>query len=176
MYIWIHDKYSSTSFKQRLWQRIVVLIFQIMCVTLLQWSRSCFHVQINRVWLLFRLFLFSLSPVCSLFLFFFILTADSADHALGSIYILSLSPEFYQFGRGISKALDLHTGLRPDKNQKLSRHVPPLKLLMETAEFFSMLVDIMTNNAKYTTNCTNSHPTPTSDPLAKVKLAFCTSS
>ena len=102
-----------------------------------------------------------------------LLTADPAGHALGSIYILSLSPEFYQFGRGISKALDLHTGLRPDKNQKLSRHVPPLKLLMETAEFFSMLVDIMTNNAKYTTNCTL-HPTPTSEPLAKVKLSFCT--
>ena len=41
-------------------------------------------------------------------LFFFILT-DPAGHELGSIYILSLSPEFY-FGKGISKALDLHTG------------------------------------------------------------------
>ena len=28
MYIWIHDKYSSTSFKQRLWQRKIVLIWQ----------------------------------------------------------------------------------------------------------------------------------------------------
>ena len=42
-------------------------------------------------------------------LFSFILTADPADHALGSIYILSLSPEFY-FGKGISRVLDLHTG------------------------------------------------------------------
>ena len=58
------------------------------------------------------------------------------------------------------------------KKHKLSRHVPPLKQL----NFFSMLVDIMTNNTQYTTNCTNLHPTPTSDPLAKVKLAFCTSS
>ena len=41
--------------------------------------------------------------------FFFILNADPAGHALGSIYIWSLSPEFY-FGKGISKALDLHTG------------------------------------------------------------------
>ena len=41
--------------------------------------------------------------------------------------------------------------------------------------FFSVLVDIMTNNIQYTTDCTNLHPTPTSDPL-KVKLAFCTSS
>ena len=31
-------------------------------------------------------------------------------------------------------------------------------------------------HTQYTTNCTNLHPTPTSDPLAKVKLAFCTSS
>ena len=38
----------------------------------------------------------------------FILTADPAGHALGSIYLLSLSPEFY-FGKGILKALDLHT-------------------------------------------------------------------
>ena len=32
---------------------------------------------------------------------FFILTADPAGHALGSIYVLSLSPEFY-FGKGQS--------------------------------------------------------------------------
>ena len=32
-----------------------------------------------------------------------------------------------------------------------------------------MLVDIVTNNTLYTTNCTNLHPTPTSDPRAKVK-------
>ena len=46
----------------------------------------------------------------------------------------------------------------------------------ETAEFFSVLADIMTNNTLCTTNRTNLHPTPTSDPLTKVKLAFCTSS
>ena len=28
MYIWVHDKYSSTSFKQRQWQRKIVLIWQ----------------------------------------------------------------------------------------------------------------------------------------------------
>ena len=32
-------------------------------------------------------------------LFFFILTADPAGHALGSIYILTLSPEFYFWKR-----------------------------------------------------------------------------
>ena len=52
-------------------------------------------------------------------LFFFILTADPAGHALGSIYILSLSPEFY-FGKGISKALDLHTGQAYDQTKTIS--------------------------------------------------------
>ena len=104
-------------------------------------------------------------------LFFFILTADPAGHALGSIYILSLSPEFY-FGKGISKALDLHTGQAYDQIIIIS----PVKTCpsSETAKFFSMLADIMTNNTQYTTNYTNLHLTPTSDPLAKVKLAFCT--
>ena len=37
-------------------------------------------------------------------LFFFILTADPASYALGSIYILSLSPQFY-FGKGFQKLL-----------------------------------------------------------------------
>ena len=101
-------------------------------------------------------------------LFFFILTADPAGHALGSMYILSLSPEFY-FGKGI----DLHTGQAYDQKKTIS--CQDMSLLWNSWNF-SMLVDIMTNNTQYTTNCTNLHPTPTSDPLAKVKLAFCTSS
>ena len=52
-------------------------------------------------------------------LFSFILTADPAGHALGSIYILSLIPEFY-FGKGISKALDLHTGQAYDQIKTIS--------------------------------------------------------
>ena len=76
----------------------------------------------------FRFFVpFSFFSVWSLFfstifpfgLFFFILTADPTGHALGSIYILSLSPEFY-FGKGISKALDLHTGQAYDQKKTLS--------------------------------------------------------
>ena len=77
-------------------------------------------MQINRVRLpatlfsvsLYRFFFCLVSFFNTIFpfgLFFFILTADPAGHALGSIYILSLSPEFY-FGKGISRALDLHTG------------------------------------------------------------------
>ena len=52
-------------------------------------------------------------------LFFFILIADPAGHELGSIYILSISPEFY-FGKGISKALDLHTGQAYDQIKTIS--------------------------------------------------------
>ena len=125
----------------------------------------------------FCLFVPVFFPVWSLFLntifpfgfFFFILTADPAGHALGSIYILSLSPEFY-FGKGISKALDLHTGQAYDQIKTIS--CQDMSLLWNS----SMLVDFMTNNTQYTTNCTNLHTTSTSDPLAKVKLAFCTSS
>ena len=40
----------------------------------------------------------------------------------------------------------------------------------------AMLLNIMTNNTQYTTNCTNVHPTPTSDQLGKAELAFCASS
>ena len=54
-----------------------------------------------------------------LFAIFFILTTDLAGYALGSIYILSLSPEFY-FGKGISKALDLHTGQAYDQIKNIS--------------------------------------------------------
>ena len=106
------------------------LIFQIMCVTVVQWSRSCLNVQINRVRLPATLFSVSLYRFFFLFglffntifpfgLFFFILTADPAGHELGSIYILSLSPEFY-FGKGISKALDLHTGQAYDQIKTIS--------------------------------------------------------
>ena len=83
-------------------------------------------MQINRVPLpatLLSVSLYRFFPLFGLFffytifpfgLFFFILTADPAGHALGSIYILSLSPKFY-FGKGISKALDLHTGQAYDQ-------------------------------------------------------------
>ena len=151
-----------------------------MCVTVVQWSKELlaladkpmlFSVSLYRFFFLFGLSFFN--TIFPFGLFFFILTSDPAGHALGSIYILRLSPEFY-FRKGISKALDLHTGQAYDQIKAIS----PVKTCpsSETAKFFSMLVDIMTNNTQYTTNCTNLHPTPTSDPLAKVKLAFCTSS
>ena len=95
---------------------------KLKCITVVQWSRSCLNVQINRVRLPSTLFSVSLYRFWSPFfntiflfgLFFFILTADPAGHELGSIYILSSSPEFY-FGKGISKALDLHTAQAYDQ-------------------------------------------------------------
>ena len=73
------------------------LIFKSLCVTVVQWSRSCLYVQINRVRLSATLFSVSLYLFFFMFglffntnfpfgFFFFILTADPAGHALGSIY------------------------------------------------------------------------------------------
>ena len=56
---------------------------------------------------------------------FFTLTADPAGHALRSIYILSVSPEFY-CGKGISKTLDLHTGQAYDQEKTISCQDMPL--------------------------------------------------
>ena len=102
------------------------LIFQIMCVIVVQWARSYMLLQINRVRLPATLFSVSLyfffclvsflNTIFPFGLFFFILTAEPAGHALGSIYILSSSPEFY-FGKGILKALDLHTGQAYDQKK-----------------------------------------------------------
>ena len=75
-------------------------------------------VSLYRFFFFFCLVYFS-NTIFPFGLFFFILTADPAGHELGSIYILSLSPEFY-FGKGISKALDLHTGQAYDQIKTIS--------------------------------------------------------
>ena len=83
-------------------------------------------------------------------LFFFILTADPAGHALGSIYILSLSPEFY-FGKGISKALDLHTGQAYDQIKTIS--CQDMSLLWNSWIFFNVSWH-HDKHTQYTTNWT----------------------
>ena len=104
---------------------VTKLILQIMCVTMVKWSRSCLNVQSNRVRLPVMLFSVSLNrfyfnTIFPIGLFCFILTADRAGHALGSMYILSSSPEFY-FGKGISKAFDLqYTGQAYDQKKTIS--------------------------------------------------------
>ena len=65
-----------------------------------QLPAALFSVSLYRVFFQ-SLFLNTIFPFG---LFSFILTADPADHALGSICTLSLSLEFY-FGKGISRAL-----------------------------------------------------------------------
>ena len=110
---------QTASMAQKNGFNITKLIVQFMCVTEVQWSRSCLHVLIYHVrppgdavfcfFVPFFLFVWSLffNTIFHFGLFSFIITADPADHALGSIYILS-SSEFY-FGKGISRAHDLHT-------------------------------------------------------------------
>ena len=158
------------------------LIFQIKCVTVVQWSRSCLHVQINRVQLpatlfsvsLYRFYFvfllslcFSFSPV---FLYSYCWPRWSCTWI--NIYFKLKSRVLFWERNFIFSWSAYLPSLGPEKPQAVN--LCPLS--SQRAEFFSMLVDIMTNNTQYTTNCTNLHPTPTSDPLAKVKLAFCTSS
>ena len=58
-------------------------------------------------------------------------------------------------GKGISKARsDLHTGQPYDQKKTIS--CQDMSLLWNSW-IFSMLVDIMTNNTQYTTNCTSLH-------------------
>ena len=108
------------------------LMCQSMCVTVVQWPRSCLRADKpgstpgDTVFCFFVPFFFK--HYFSFWPFFFILTADPAGYALGSIDILSLSPEFY-FGKGISKAFDLHTGQAYDQVQTISFQLPPLKQL-----------------------------------------------
>ena len=113
--------------------------FQIMCVTVVQLSRRCLHLQINWVRLpatlfsvsLYRFFfsvwfLFNTIFPFGLFSLFLLLTLLVMH--LDQYIFLSLSPEFY-FGKGISKAFDLHTGQAYDQIQTISCQLPPLKQL-----------------------------------------------
>ena len=114
-------------------------------------DKRCFVFHCHTVFFFF-FWPLSFNTIFPFGLFSFILTADPADHALGSIYILSSSPESY-FGKGISKTLDLHTGqVAYDQKKTISCQDMPSS---ETAEVFSVLVDIMAHNTQYTRNCTN---------------------
>ena len=123
---------------------VTKLFLQVMCVTVVQWSRSCLHLQISRVRLpatlfsvsLNRLFFFLFGLFLKLFFllafFFFVFTADPAGHALESIYILSVSPEFFgkrDFKSPLLICILANLTTRKKKKHTLSRHVPPLKQL-----------------------------------------------
>ena len=159
------------------------LFFLIVCVSMVQWSRSCLHtckpgstpatlfsvslyVFFFSVWPFFNT-TFPFSP------FFFILTAHLATHPLGSISGVLFWKRDFKSWKSSWSAYMYWPSLWPEKKKhKLSRHVPPLKQL----NFF---FNVSWHHDKQHTvhhNCTNLYPTPASDPLAKVKLAFCTSS
>ena len=98
-------------------------------------------------------------PVWSLFfntifpfgLFFFILTADPAGHALGSIYILSLRPEFYSlnFIRLLRVVItpSVTSSLRGENDSKQSDEFQARSFILEKG-FQKLLICIL---AKLTT-------------------------
>ena len=117
------------------------LIRQIMRVTVVQWSRSCLHVQINRVRLpatlfavsLYLFFLFGL-----LFLTLFFLLAFFSLFLLLTLLVMNLDQSIYfKLKSGVlfwkrdfkSSWSAYWPSLQPEKNHKLSRHVLPLKQL-----------------------------------------------
>ena len=117
------------------------LILQIMCVTVVQWSRSCLHVQIHRVRppamlfsvpFFFSCLAFFLNTIFPLAFFLYSYCWPCWSCTWINIDILSLSPELY-FGKRISKALDLHTGQAYNQIKTIS----PVKTCpsSETTEF-----------------------------------------
>ena len=69
--------------------------------------------------------------------------------------------------KGVFKAPDLHTGQAYDQKKTIS--CQEMSLLRE---FFSKLVNIITNNTQNTTNCANLHPTPPVTHWRKLNLPF----
>ena len=63
----------------------------------------------------------------------------------------TVSPEFY-FEKGISRALDLHTGLTVRKKKHILKAV-------KICPSFETAVSWLTNNTQYTTNRAYLHPT-----------------
>ena len=117
------------------------LIFKIMCVAVVQWSRSCLHVQINRVRLPATLFSVSLYRFFFLLGLFFLHNFSFWPFFLYSycwpcwsctwinIYLKLKSGVLFWQRDFKSSWYAYWPSLRPDKNHKLSSHVPPLKQL-----------------------------------------------
>ena len=117
------------------------LICQIMCVTVVQWSSSCLNVQINRIRLPATLF------SVSLYRFFFCLVSFFKHYFSFWLFFLysycwpcwsctwiniyfKLKSGLVFWKRYFKSSWSAYwPSLRPDKNHKLSRHVPPLKRL-----------------------------------------------
>ena len=152
MYIWIHDKYSYTSFKKQI---NMTKLFFSSCVSVwcsgqgVAWTRvsrvrlprHCFLYLCTFSFFLFGLFL---TLLFLLAFFFFILTAHLASHPLGSISgVLFWKRDFKSWKSSWSA---YWPSLRPEKNISCQ----DMSLLWNSWIFFSMLVDVMTNNTQYT--------------------------
>ena len=123
-------------------------------------------------------FLFSLCFLVLFFLLacfsFFLLLTLLIMHLDKLIYILRLSLEFY-FGKGISKVLNLHTGQAYHHKETIS--CQDMSLLWNSWIFYKNVS--WHHDEQHTVHhklYLYLYPTPTSDPLAKFKLSFCTSS
>ena len=142
MCIWIYYKYSSTSLKQRLWQRKTVLIWQNVCrcgaVVKEMFARAdkprsspvnavfCFFVPFS--FFLFGFFFLTLFFLLAFFSLFLLLTL-LVKHLDQYIYFKLESGVLFWLRDFKSSWSAYWPSLRPDKNHKLSRHVPPLKRL-----------------------------------------------
>ena len=125
-----------------------------MCGTVVQWSRICLQGQMNRV--LLPATLISVNLCCSFF-FLFIFFFNTQSFSLAFLY--SYCPPCWS-RTFINVYFKLKLGefcfksswsaywpsLRPEKNISCQ----DMSLLWNSWIFFSMLVDVMTNNTQYT--------------------------
>ena len=108
---------------------------KLMCITVVQWSRSCLNVQINRVRLPSTLFSVSLYRFWSLFLTLFFFWPFFLYSYCWPCWSWTWINIYFKLKSGVlfwkrdfkSSWSAYWPSLRPDKNHKQSRHVPPLK-------------------------------------------------
>ena len=142
-----------------------------MCVTVVQCSRSCLHVQffLQISWVRLPATLFSVfcTVVFSCLVSFFSIFPFGlfSLFLLLTLLVMHLDQYVFKLKSGVlfwkndfkSSWSAYWPSLRPDKNHKPCQDMS----LLWNSWIFSMLVDIVTNNTQYTTNCTSLHPTPT---------------
>ena len=165
---WIYDKFSSTSFKQRLWKR-KWFWYYIFILTKYVWhcgavvkdllarpdepsstpgdADFCYFV----LFLFFSCLVFFFNTQSFSLVFLYSYCPPCWSRTFINIYFKLKLGEFY-FKSSWSA---YWPSLRPEKKHKLSRHVPPLKQL-----YFSLDVSWhpwQTTHSTDTTNCTNLH-------------------
>ena len=150
-----------------------------MCGTVVQWSRICLQGQMNRV--LLPATLISVTLCCSFFFFLFSFFFNTQSFSLVSLY--SYCPPCWS-RTFINIYFKLKLGefyfksswsaywpsLRPEKNISCQ----DMSLLWNSCIFLLMLVDI--RDKQHTVLTPQTVLIYTKNPLAKFKLAICTSS